>query len=144
MDFKNKRSIMDRPAKMMRFALLMASCVHHHEISVHAFLSSQHHQVYCILCSSFMKSSCILFILNFPTKIDHRTLPRPGGSNAHGRPDYWESTWGRLLRDNLEELRDPSSPLSKLFRLRFRVPFPLFERLDDWHGECIDLKQPGY
>jgi len=85
-----------------------------------------------------------LIYLNFPTKIDHRTLPRPGGSNAHGRPDYWESTWGRLLRDNLEELRDPSSPLSKLFRLRFRVPFPLFERLDDWHGECIDLKQPGY
>jgi hypothetical protein len=39
-------------------------------------------------------------------------------------PNYWESTWGRMLLD--PSLLDPSSFTAKKFRRRFRVPYPLF------------------
>jgi hypothetical protein len=38
-------------------------------------------------------------------------------------PNYWESTWGRMLLD--PSLLDPSSFTAKKFRRRFRVPYPL-------------------
>ena len=65
---------------------------------------------------------------------DGRSKPRPGRSNATGRPDYSDSTWGRMLKDpaSLAELRNPHSDLALLFRRRFRVPFQLFELLLGW------------
>ena len=60
-------------------------------------------------------------------KVDHRTLPRPGKSNRRGRPDYSQSTWGKMLERDLEQLRDPESDEAIIFRRRFRIPFGLFE-----------------
>jgi len=40
------------------------------------------------------------------------------------KTDYWDSTWGRMLVD--PETQDPSSRAGKLFRLRFRLPWELF------------------
>jgi hypothetical protein len=39
-------------------------------------------------------------------------------------PNYWESTWGRMLLD--ASLLEPTSFTAKKFRRRFRVPYPLF------------------
>ena len=39
--------------------------------------------------------------------------------------DYWQTNWGRLL-DN-PELKNPNSKTSKLFQLRFRIPYMLFK-----------------
>lgn len=55
---------------------------------------------------------------------DGRSLPRPGGSNAAGRPDYWQSPWGRMLTEKAEELNDPASPIAKTFRRRFQNKAP--------------------
>ena len=63
------------------------------------------------------------------------TCKRPGGSNAHGREDYSASTWARMLRDNVDELLNPSSAKAKLFRTRFRVPYPVFLKLLTWTKE---------
>jgi Plant transposon protein len=59
------------------------------------------------------------------------------------RPDYAQSCWGRML-DN-PRTQDPSDAKGgKLFRLRFRVPFPLFEclvqmtRVNAWFSERKD------
>jgi len=60
-------------------------------------------------------------------EVDGRSLPRPGGSNADRRPDYWGSPWGRMLTDQVTMLNDPTSPQAKIFRRRFRTPFPLYE-----------------
>ena len=38
--------------------------------------------------------------------------------------DYWQTTWGRWLRD--PKIHDPTSKIAKIFMLRFRVPFILF------------------
>ena len=60
------------------------------------------------------------------------TGPRPGGTNATGRKNYAESTWARMLRDQSAQLKSHTSPESKVFRNRFRVPFAIFERLALW------------
>jgi hypothetical protein len=39
----------------------------------------------------------------------------------------WDSIWGTMLRD--ESVNDPSSFAGKKFRLRFRVPFPVFKNV---------------
>lgn len=63
------------------------------------------------------------------------TGPRPGGTNEQGRPDYGESAWGRMLRD--ERLQDTASGAAILFRRRFRVPYAVFEAIVEktkvWH-----------
>ncbi len=41
------------------------------------------------------------------------------------RPNYWSSTWGRMLRN--PQLQDSSSKVSRKFRRRFRVPYVLFK-----------------
>ena len=47
---------------------------------------------------------------------------------SEDRPMYEYSTWGRMLRN--PRTRDPGDRKGGvLFRLRFRVPFPLFERI---------------
>ena len=61
---------------------------------------------------------------------------RPGGTNRSGRPHYWASTWGVMLRDpNLQII---GSDARKTFMRRFRVPHSIFTRLvgwaKGWHG----------
>ena len=59
------------------------------------------------------------------------TSPRPGGTNnKHGRPDYWDSTWGRMLQD--PNLQIVGSPLRKTFTRRFRMPYPVYKRIVHW------------
>ena len=60
-----------------------------------------------------------------------------------GRPNYLASTWGRLLLN--ARVRDPTDKKGgKLFRRRFRVPYPLFEHLVEvtrnsgWFSEATD------
>ena len=43
------------------------------------------------------------------------------------KEDFWLSNWGILILH--PDVRDPSTPLAKLFRRRFRVPFPIFKVL---------------
>jgi len=84
-----------RPSKIPRL-LLLAACVQHQ-----------------------LRAAAYINIIN--QRVDHRTLPRPGGCNAARgrRPVYEETTWGRMLREEENALRDPQSPQAKLFRLRF-------------------------
>ena len=43
------------------------------------------------------------------------------------RPDYWDSTWGRMLKKDKEKMLDqPHCSEAKLFRRRFRVPPRIF------------------
>ncbi len=43
---------------------------------------------------------------------------------CYQRPNYEDSVWARALRD--ETVADPTSRAGKLFRRRFRTPWPLF------------------
>jgi hypothetical protein len=59
------------------------------------------------------------------------------------RPDYWNSVWGSMLRsDNVRDAGDRKG--GKRFRRRFRVPFPIFEKIvamvrsQNWFAECTD------
>ena len=52
------------------------------------------------------------------------------------RIDYWKSNWGRLL-DN-PDLKNPISKASKLFQLRFRVPYILFKHF------CSEVHRARY
>ena len=46
------------------------------------------------------------------------------------RPNYMESTWGRMLRS--DRINDPTDRKGgKLFRRRFRVPYPIYLQLVD-------------
>ena len=48
--------------------------------------------------------------------------------NCEKRPDYWASNWGKMLIDG--RCRMPGDRKGgKRFRRRFRVPYPLFEKL---------------
>ena len=49
---------------------------------------------------------------------------------------YWETKWGKWLND--PKLLEPHSKLSKLFQLRFRVPFILFKHF--LVPRCIEVK----
>jgi hypothetical protein len=73
---------------------------------------------------------------------DGRSLPRPGGSNAAGRPDYWQSPWGRMLTEQAEQLKDPASPQAKVFRRRFRAPYLLADMYVKWATEALGSKRP--
>lgn len=57
--------------------------------------------------------------------LDGRKRPR----RQAPRPDYKNSTWGKMLVDDLVQLRIPGSTTTILFRRRFRLPHPLFEML---------------
>ena len=41
-------------------------------------------------------------------------------------PNLWETGWGRLLLS--DAIKDPDSYEAKIFRKRFRLPYPLFQR----------------
>ena len=40
------------------------------------------------------------------------------------KKDYWQTPWGQMLQDPL--IHDPNSKIAKLFKRRFRMPFPMF------------------
>ena len=44
--------------------------------------------------------------------------------------DYVDTPWAKMFNDS--RVKDPTSKLGKQFRLRFRVPFQLFELLVDY------------
>ena len=54
-----------------------------------------------------------------------RKEKRPKTLNVGPRPDYMDSTWGKMLQD--PTIRNPHSRAAKLFRRRFRVPFPVYQ-----------------
>ena len=39
--------------------------------------------------------------------------------------DYWSTNWGKWMQQ--KEMLDPNSKIAKLFMLRFRIPFYLFQ-----------------
>ena len=50
------------------------------------------------------------------------------------REDYQDSVWGKMLRDDREEMeKKPLGKKARQFRRRFRVPLPLFDLIV---GEC--------
>ena len=73
----------------------------------------------------------------FDNKVDGRTLPRPGRSNLNGRKNYESSCSGRMLKLDELKLRDPTSEESRIFRLRFRIPFAMFELLLSWVNDWL-------
>ena len=48
------------------------------------------------------------------------------------RTDYRLSTWSLMLSNQKEELENPASRESKIFRNRFRVPYGMFKILLEW------------
>jgi hypothetical protein len=56
---------------------------------------------------------------------DGSSSKRPRFRYEEPRPQYWDSTWGRMLKD--PNLEDPNSRVAKLFRRRFRIPYPVFQ-----------------
>ena len=43
------------------------------------------------------------------------------------KKDYWETQWGRDLRN--PDIEDPDSTIGKRFRLLFRVPFAMYKEI---------------
>ena len=58
------------------------------------------------------------------------TGKRPGGSNTHVRPKYWNSAWGKILRKF--DLQITGSNLQKVFMRRFWVPYRTFLNIVQW------------
>ena len=73
----------------------------------------------------------------FDDEVDSRTLPRPGRSNLNGRKNYESSCWGRMLTLNKLKLLEPTSEESKIFRLRFRILYAMFELLLSWVNDWL-------
>lgn len=58
------------------------------------------------------------------------------------RPDYWASAWGEMIKEMPSHMKeDPDGRQHKQFRLRFRLPFPMFTWLVDWTRTWYDLKK---
>jgi hypothetical protein len=49
--------------------------------------------------------------------------------NSKKRPKWKSSPWYRMLSDPL--VQDPTTREGELFRRRFRIPFPIFQRIVD-------------
>ena len=43
----------------------------------------------------------------------------------HAKVDYWQTKWGKMLLD--PNINNPNSKVGKLFKVRFRIPFFLFQ-----------------
>jgi hypothetical protein len=57
---------------------------------------------------------------------------KPRMVNVRKEETYSESAWGRMLRN--PNIKDPTTVAGKLFRRRFRVPYPLFEDILGTNG----------
>lgn len=65
-------------------------------------------------------------------KRDNRSNPRPNvdfNGVKRVRSLYTESVWWKMLTQHGEALKVPTSNAAKLFRIRFRVPYPIYEEL---------------
>ena len=60
---------------------------------------------------------------NAETFVD-RNPPKRHRNRKRGTINYWETKWGRLIRD--PNVSNPLSAAGKKFRRRFRVPYPVF------------------
>ncbi len=72
---------------------------------------------------------------------EQMTSPKPedreeDGSKPSPSPDYSATHWMRMIND--AHLRIPGTRAAKLFRRRFRMPFPSFEKL------LAICRQPGW
>ena len=65
-----------------------------------------------------------------PRRKKRNTGLRPGGSNFHGRPDYWDSVWGKMLQN--VDLQITGSNAQKVFMMQFCVPYKFFQKLVEW------------
>ena len=72
---------------------------------------------------------------------DGRSFARQNRSNRRGRNDYEDSTWGRMLTDDKDQLQNYNSDETKLFKFRFRVPYKLYEILLEWTVYWIEYKE---
>jgi hypothetical protein len=63
---------------------------------------------------------------NIESVKSHKVRKIGSGFGIHSEPKYWDSTWGRMIRTQIEELNHPNSRSYKLFRRRFRLPFHFF------------------
>ena len=70
---------------------------------------------------------------------DGRSFARPGTNNRRGGNDYYDSTWGRMLTDDEDQLQNYNSDEAKLFRLRFRVSSKLYEIILEWTENWIAI-----
>ncbi len=64
------------------------------------------------------------------------------GRDARGakRQQTWKSSaWALFLAEKSVELKNPGSKVSKSFRNRFRMPYPIFERLS--YGQRLGMNQ---
>lgn len=77
---------------------------------------------------------------DFIDHVDGRSFQRPGKSNREdkGRNVYAESVWGRMLANDLQQLRIFDSEEGDEFRKRFRLPFGLFEMLLEWYEDSME------
>ena len=69
-----------------------------------------------------------------PRRKKRNTGLRPGGSNFHGRPEYWDSVWGKMLQN--VDLQITGSTVQKVFMRRFRVLYKKFHKLVVWTRGC--------
>ena len=78
-----------------------------------------------------------LLLQQFQIKRKFKRRPRPISENDPTprpyRNDYHSSTWWDMIND--PNVNDPTSHVGKKFRLRFRVPFPVFRKLLDMTQE---------
>jgi hypothetical protein len=61
-------------------------------------------------------------------------LKEPKERKRKKKKNLWETTWGEWILD--PAVNDPSSFEGKQFRLKFRVPFPLFEHIVSLCNDC--------
>ncbi|CAB1103804.1 unnamed protein product [Ectocarpus sp. CCAP 1310/34] len=68
---------------------------------------------------------------------------------VYPRPDYHNSAWAIMLREKEDALADPTTKDARLFRRRFRMPYPIFLELvkeiksAGWKGFTTDATDLG-
>ncbi len=64
----------------------------------------------------------IFFILADADEISYKKVYL---RDNHAKIDYWQTKWGKMLLD--PNINNPNSKVAKLFKVRFRIPFLLFQ-----------------
>jgi hypothetical protein len=94
---------------------------------------------YLAIQNSQIAALLILHAAEEAQNFDGRSNPR-----SAKRQQAWQSSlWERMLTNSAEELKNPHSKESKSFRNRFRVPFPIFERLVVWTKTWYERDEKG-
>ena len=78
-------------------------------------------------------------------KIDKRKgFKRPNcdeNGNKRQRNNYYNFTWYKFLQNERERLEQPTSREATLFRLRFRLPYRIYQYLLDWTKTWYQVKK---